>query len=178
MMSMATNVKRIHKEWREWNEDPISGITIELTDCLFHWTGKIEGPIDSPYAGGVFDVDILFPAEYPFKPPRIKFETKVYHPNINKNGGICLDILRDEWSPILTIAKALLSVASLLCDANPEDPLMPEIAKQFANDRPAFEATAREWTQMYAIPQAKMEEDPDEPPHSNDESDQTEQTAN
>ena len=63
---------------------------------------------DSPYAGGVFFLSIMFPTDYPFKPPKVSFTTKIYHPNINANGSICLDILRDQWSPALTISKGML----------------------------------------------------------------------
>lgn len=62
---------------------------------------------DSPYAGGVFFLSISFPTDYPFKPPKVSFTTKIYHPNINANGSICLDILRDQWSPALTISKGM-----------------------------------------------------------------------
>jgi ubiquitin-conjugating enzyme E2 D/E len=63
------------------------------------------GPGDSPYSGGVFFLAIHFPTDYPFKPPKVNFTTRIYHPNINTNGSICLDILRDQWSPALTISK-------------------------------------------------------------------------
>ena len=66
------------------------------------------GPPDSPYSGGVFFLNITFPTDYPFKPPKVSFTTKIYHPNINANGSICLDILRDQWSPALTISKGAL----------------------------------------------------------------------
>jgi len=66
------------------------------------------GPGDSPYSGGVFFLAIHFPTDYPFKPPKVNFTTRIYHPNINSNGSICLDILRDQWSPALTISKGTL----------------------------------------------------------------------
>ena len=86
------------------------------------------GPTDSPYQGGIFFLDIKFPQDYPFMPPRCTFKTKVYHPNINASGGICLDILKNQWSPALTTSKVLLSITSLLSDPNPDDPLVGEIA--------------------------------------------------
>ena len=74
---------------------------------------------DSPYDGGVFFLDINFPQDYPFKPPKVRFQTKIYHCNVNDKGGICLDILKDNWSPALTVSKVLLSICSLLTDPNP-----------------------------------------------------------
>ncbi|KAE8358755.1 putative glutaryl-CoA dehydrogenase [Aspergillus caelatus] len=118
---------------------------------LFHWQATIMGPGDSPYAGGVFFLTIHFPTDYPFKPPKVNFTTRIYHPNINSNGSICLDILRDQWSPALTISKVLLSICSMLTDPNPDDPLVPEIAHVYKTDRARYEATAREWTRKYAI---------------------------
>ena len=109
------------------------------------------GPEDSPFSGGVFFLNIHFPTDYPFKPPKFQFVTKIYHPNINSNGSICLDILKDQWSPALTVSKVLLSISSLLTDANPDDPLVPDIANQYKSDRAKCDATAREWTRKYAM---------------------------
>ena len=109
------------------------------------------GPADSPFAGGIFNLEIHFPTDYPFKPPKVLFKTKIYHPNIHPQGQICLDILKDMWSPALTISKVLLSICSLLTDPNPKDPLCPEIAKEYMENRPEYEIKAREWTQAYAI---------------------------
>jgi ubiquitin-conjugating enzyme E2 D/E len=117
---------------------------------VYTWDAMIVGPSDSPYAGGMFNLEIHFPSDYPFKPPKVVFKTKIYHPNVSGSGAICLDILKDQWSPALTIGKVLLSICSLLTDANPKDPLMPDIAEQFIRDRPGFDAEAKLWTQRFA----------------------------
>uniref|UniRef100_A0A674MUA5 Ubiquitin-conjugating enzyme E2D 3 n=1 Tax=Takifugu rubripes TaxID=31033 RepID=A0A674MUA5_TAKRU len=106
---------------------------------------------DSPYQGGVFFLTIHFPTDYPFKPPKVAFTTRIYHPNINSNGSICLDILRSQWSPALTISKVLLSICSLLCDPNPDDPLVPEIARIYKTDVARYNKLAQEWTTKYAM---------------------------
>ncbi|KAK1767279.1 acyl-CoA dehydrogenase/oxidase [Phialemonium atrogriseum] len=133
------------------SDPPSSCSAGPVGEDLFHWQATIMGPGDSPYSGGVFFLAIHFPTDYPFKPPKVNFTTRIYHPNINSNGSICLDILRDQWSPALTISKVLLSICSMLTDPNPDDPLVPEIAHVYKTDRARYEATAREWTRKYAI---------------------------
>ncbi|GMN23292.1 hypothetical protein TIFTF001_000069 [Ficus carica] len=144
--------KRILKEHKDLQKDPPTSCSAgPVAEDMFHWQATIMGPSDSPYAGGVFLVSIHFPPDYPFKPPKVAFRTKVFHPNINSNGSICLDILKEQWSPALTISKVLLSICSLLTDPNPDDPLVPEIAHMYKTDRSKYEATARSWTQKYAM---------------------------
>ncbi|KAB5512923.1 hypothetical protein DKX38_029951 [Salix brachista] len=183
--------KRILKELKDLQKDPPTSCSAgPVAEDMFHWQATIMGPADSPYAGGVFLVSIHFPPDYPFKPPKVAFRTKVFHPNINSNGSICLDILKEQWSPALTISKVflltqlplpetneekvlefgnkngsfwasgtfqttlaevLLSICSLLTDPNPDDPLVPEIAHMYKTDRAKYEATARSWTQKYAM---------------------------
>ncbi|KAK1666160.1 hypothetical protein QYE76_054319 [Lolium multiflorum] len=144
--------KRIQKELKDLQKDPPTSCSAgPVGEDMFHWQATIMGPSDSPYAGGVFLVTIHFPPDYPFKPPKVAFRTKVFHPNVNSNGSICLDILKDQWSPALTISKVLLSICSLLCDPNPDDPLVPEIAHMYKTDRHKYESTARTWTQRYAM---------------------------
>ncbi|MBA0876060.1 hypothetical protein Goshw_017148 [Gossypium schwendimanii] len=173
--------KRILKELKDLQKDPPTSCSAgPVAEDMFHWQATIMGPPDSPYAGGVFQVTIHFPPDYPFKPPKVAFRTKVFHPNINSNGSICLDILKEQWSPALTISKppvsdahiqtwvmghnaptiflmhkdlsgVLLSICSLLTDPNPDDPLVPEIAHMYKTDRNKYETTARSWTQKYAM---------------------------
>lgn len=145
-------LKRITKEFKELQKDTppnVSAGPIDERD-MFNWRGTIIGPEGTPYQGGVFFLSITFPADYPFKPPRVTFTTKVFHPNVNDGGGICLDILRDQWTPALSIGKLLLSISSLLTDPNPDHPLAPEVARLYKSDRAAFDRTATEWTQRYA----------------------------
>ena len=142
---------RIKKELELLIADPPSNCSAGPVDeDFFHWQATLIGPTESPYEGGVFYLDIQFPQDYPYKPPRIKFKTRIYHPNINSSGGICLDILKDQWSPALTISKVLLSICSLLTDPNPDDPLVPSIADLFNNDKAEYLMQAKAYTLQYA----------------------------
>ena len=145
------SLKRIKKEYEEIQRDPPANCSAgPIGDDFYKWQAHIVGPEESPYQGGLFALNIVFPMDYPFKPPKVTFITRIYHPNINSNGAICLDILKDQWSPALTIGKVLLSISSLLCDPNPDDPLVPEIANLFKNNKAKFEENAKMWTQKYA----------------------------
>ncbi|XP_022245956.1 ubiquitin-conjugating enzyme E2-24 kDa-like isoform X2 [Limulus polyphemus] len=119
-------------------------------DNLYEWVSTILGPPGSVYEGGVFFLDIHFSPEYPFKPPKVTFRTRIYHCNINSQGMICLDILKDNWSPALTVSKVLLSICSLLTDCNPADPLVGSIATQYLQHREEHDRIARLWTKRYA----------------------------
>ena len=144
-------LKRLQKEVSEIQKDtPVNCSAGPNNNDLFNWEATIIGPTETPYEGGIFKLKILFPADYPFKPPKITFETRIYHPNINANGGNCLDILKDQWSPALNITKVLLSICSLLDEPNPDDPLMPEIAQLFKSNKAEFTRIAREHTIKYA----------------------------
>jgi len=143
--------RRITRELNDLqNDPPLNCSGGPEGDDMYRWEGVIIGPADSPYSGGVFNLKIIFPVDYPFKCPTVTFATKIYHPNINSAGIICLDILKNQWSPALTISKVLLSICSLLCDPNPDDPLVPEIAHLYKANRAEYEMTARAWTEKYA----------------------------
>ena len=145
------SLKRINKELLELQKDPPLNCSAgSIGDNLLKWEATIIGPPESCYEGGVFKLSIEFPENYPFKPPKIYFKTKIYHCNINSRGGICLDILNKQWSPALTISKVLLSICSLMSDPNPDDPLVPEIAEMLKTNKKLHNANALQWTQQFA----------------------------
>lgn len=143
--------KRIMKELQTMLKEPppnVSAAPIDEND-LYKWQAIIFGPPDSIYAGGVFKLSIVFPADYPFKAPRIEFLTKIYHCNI-MNKSLCIDILKSQWSPALTIDKVLISIVSLLMDPNAKDPLNRDAAEKYLSDREEYNRIAQEWTRKYA----------------------------
>lgn len=144
---------RVQKELQECNRDVgVSGIRVNpKSDNLAHLIGTIPGPIGTPYEGGTFQIDIKLTDGYPFEPPRMQFTTKVWHPNISsQSGAICLDILKDQWSPALTLKTALLSVQALLSSPEPDDPQDAVVAQQYLKDYQIFLGTARYWTEAFA----------------------------
>ena len=142
---------RIPNEIKELKESPILNCSAgPKNDDLMIWEATIFGPKDTPYDGGVFTLDIDFTKEYPLKPPRVLFKTPIYHCNINTQGAICLDILKDKWSPALTVGQLLLSICSVMSDPNPDDPLVPEIAESLLKNKDVHDANAREMTFRYA----------------------------
>ena len=152
---MSAAIKRIQKELIDIANNPTTNCSAEPADELdpFHWQGKILGPDNSPYSDGVFFLDILLPKDYPFKPPNIKFTTKIYHVNIRYDGKICMDIFYDKWSPAITISKAVQSIHSLLADeeCNEYNFVDEQIGELYKNDRGKYIDTAREWTIKYSM---------------------------
>ncbi len=146
------SLTRLTKELKDIKKNYTDNLSAgpENDSNIYKWVGVIFGPVGTPYEGGMFHLNINIPIDYPLKPPIITFSTKVYHPNINSAGGICLDILKNAWSPALSISKVLLSICSLLSDPNPDDPLVPEISELYKNNRELYNKTAREWTDKYA----------------------------
>merc|ERR1712118_547636 len=122
--------------------------------------GHLNGPEETPYAGGKYVIDIQIPMDYPYNPPKMKFDTKIWHPNISsQSGAICLDVLGKEWSPALTIRTVLLSIQALLATPEPDDPQDAMVAEIYKADRAAFDGTAKEWTRIFAH---TREESPEE----------------
>lgn len=174
---MASNrMRRIGKELADIHADPKSQITaapVNEQEDITHLRGSFPGPPGTPYEGGTYNIDIKIPTDYPFRPPVMKFETKVWHPNVSSQtvsnqdhtrhcdwthlilisimqGAICLDTLSSAWSPVLTIKSALLSLQSLLSTPEPKDPQDAEVANMLLRTPKEFERVARQWATIYA----------------------------
>ncbi|ORD95083.1 Ubiquitin-conjugating enzyme E2 [Enterospora canceri] len=137
----------------EKNKDSSMSAAPLDTSNMYKWQAIIIGPKDTPYDGGVFKLDISFSPDYPFKPPRIEFITKIFHCNVHGK-HLCLDILKSQWSPALTIDKVLLSITSLMNEPNPSDPLNRDAAEKYMESKEEYNMIAREWTQKYATEDA------------------------
>lgn len=125
-------------------------------DCLQsnnikYYHGWLNGPLDSAYEDGQFEFELTLNDEHPFKPPKFKFKTKIYHPNIDDDVGVCLDILKSQWSPALTVSKVLSSVRSLLNDPNPDDPLRPDASNLFKSNKELYLKEVAKYMWSYAL---------------------------
>nr|DAC74103.1 TPA_exp: ubiquitin-conjugating enzyme E2 N [Thraustochytrium sp. LLF1b] len=143
--------RRIVVETKRLQSEPVAGIQcMPFPGNPRHFQVVLMGPEETPYAGGVFHLELFLPADYPMAPPKVRFMTKMFHPNIDKLGRICLDILKDKWSPALQVRTVLLSISALLSAPEPDDPLDHEIAEMWKNDKEGAEQMAAEYTQEYA----------------------------
>ena len=153
MLSLARIKKELKDIQSSESKTSSSNITAELVSSndFTHWKGTITGPKDTPYETGIFTIDIKIPNDYPFQPPKMKFITKIWHPNISsQTGAICLDVLKDEWSPALTLRTTLLSLQALLSSPNPSDPQDAIVAQQYIKSHSQFIEKAKLWTRKYA----------------------------
>ncbi|XP_046744577.1 ubiquitin-conjugating enzyme E2 T-like [Diprion similis] len=153
---------RMKRELAKMAENPPEGICCyPKSDKIDVLAANILGPLGSPYEGGLFQLEIEIPESYPFEPPRLKFLTPVYHPNIDDAGRICMDLLKmppkGGWKPTISIENLLTAVQLLLSYPNPDDPLMAEIAEEYRLNKAVFERKARKSTAENAMGKRKNE---------------------
>ena len=156
-MSISSRNKRLQKELQiisqntdKTNDPSVFTVGLKNNDTIDEWNATLFGTKGSPYEGGLFTLTIRFTNSYPHEAPSIRFENKIYHPNINEKGAICLDILKNAWSPALTVERVLQSISSLLTSPNPDDPFNVEAANLYIRNRNEFNMRARDWTNRYA----------------------------
>lgn len=139
------------QERAKLEKEPLDFVTeIENGSSLFEWDVHLTGPPESPYAGGTFVLRMDFPQEYPFKPPKLSFKTKVYHPSVELESGQVCGAVLGQWGPTQTATHCLEVVYSLLQAPSPDHPLEDEIAQQLATKPKEFEKMAKKYTKDYA----------------------------
>ncbi|OIR58241.1 MAG: ubiquitin-conjugating enzyme E2 [Amphiamblys sp. WSBS2006] len=155
----TTVLKRINKEIKNIQKEPASLVSITMfgeekqassisivqaeENNLLKWKATMKGPEGTPFEGGIFEIDFTIPEDYPFSPPAIRFRSEMFHPNIYGDGDICLDILKDKWSPAQTLLTALLSIQSLLTDPNLGSQTNSEAGKLFSTDKTEYARRVR-----------------------------------
>lgn len=139
--------KRILKDYKLISEQPPEGVRFVSQDRLTEWEVEIDGPLDTIWEGGTFRLSVSFPSDYPFKAPTVRFKTPVFHPNVSKEGGICLDLLIDKWLPSYHVGSLLVSIRSFLDEPNPEHGLNNEALELFRHNKLKYEQTVKELIQ-------------------------------
>ena len=145
----ACCVPRLRRELKVLTEEPVAGLSaLPREKDIRVWLATVDGPADTMYAGGRFRLSLQFADDYPLQPPRVRFLTQVFHPNVDvASGAVCVDLLTDaHWTPAANVRVVLLSLQSLLADptaVDAESPANAEAAALLKNDRPAFERRAR-----------------------------------
>ena len=143
--------KRIQKEYDDLTKNAPDGVVITSENMFDTWDIHLKGPQGTAYEGGTFLVKLKFPDNYPFKPPKATFSTKVYHPSIKKDSGeICKDIYEEGWVPTKTVKQVIDVLKTMLIDPTTDTPLETDIAQEYMKDRPKFEANVKEWVKKYA----------------------------
>mmetsp|Transcript_16404 Transcript_16404/g.18557 ORF Transcript_16404/g.18557 Transcript_16404/m.18557 type:complete len:149 (-) Transcript_16404:1170-1616(-) len=144
--------RTLGKELKKVREYGLRGAEASpVGDNLFKWNLILDGPEDSPYEGGKFKIEVDFPDNYPFVPPKLRFKTTIYHPSVNKETGkICTDLIADQWKPTLGLRYIVQTLRSVLEDPSSDRPVEPKIAMEYEKAPRKFHKTARQYTKMYA----------------------------
>jgi len=147
-MSLSRD-KRLHKESADLLSAKSDYFVIKQTheDNNCEWNMTLNGPLGSPYENGKYKLHISIPKEYPFSPPIVYFQTEIFHPNISTKGEICIDILKNAWSPVLNILSVISSISSLLVNPNPDDPYNPNASQMYINEIDEYNAKVKDMVQ-------------------------------
>ncbi|KAF3849214.1 hypothetical protein F7725_015711 [Dissostichus mawsoni] len=136
-------------EMRNVGAKHFRNIQVDETNLL-NWQGLLV-PDTAPYDKGAFRIELIFPAEYPFKPPKVTFKTKIYHPNIDEKGQVCLAIISVEnWKPATKTDQVIHNLVSLVNSPQPEHPLRADLAEEYSKDRAKFMKNAEEFTKKHS----------------------------
>mmetsp|Transcript_61872 Transcript_61872/g.125627 ORF Transcript_61872/g.125627 Transcript_61872/m.125627 type:complete len:155 (+) Transcript_61872:1-465(+) len=149
MGSTSAAMLRLQSDLRAIKNEPPEGCSASPSDesNLFVWSATIFGPDDTVWEGGIFSLRITFTERYPESPPKVRFTSEMYHPNVYTDGTLCMDLLQDQWSPCHNICTLLTSIQSLLTDPNCASPANPEAAQMYLKERTAYNRKVRKLAQ-------------------------------
>ena len=184
-MNPATKA-RLMREMSLLSKDPPPGIAAYTPDPadMTQIRAQITGPEGSPFETGVFLLTVHITARYPFEPPRCRFLTPLYHPNVDSHGRICLDTLKSppagSWSPAVSLPSLLLSISSLMAEPNPDDGLVPEISELYKRNPAQWTKEAERRTKLDATVEKleQLESDEKETKHDDDDDNVKESNTN
>jgi ubiquitin-conjugating enzyme E2 A len=142
---MSFTIVRLTKEIIKLKEEEIEGVEIITTDNINLLKAVMEGPPDTPYEEFKYNLELKFGDSYPMKPPSVKFISPIYHPNVYRDGKICVDILQNEWTPAQNIRTVLLSIRSLLMDPNPRSPANRDAANMYVKNKELYNTKVKEY---------------------------------
>lgn len=132
--------KRLMRDFKKIQQEEMDGITASPhDDDLFLWRAIIFGPENTAWEGGIFHLEIAFTDEYPMAPPKVRFLTKIFHPNVYTNGAICVDLMKSNWSPAIDVVALLHSLRSLIADPNPNSAANCEAAEMYLKKRSQYD---------------------------------------
>ncbi|KAG1740185.1 ubiquitin-conjugating enzyme/RWD-like protein [Suillus paluster] len=146
-------MRRLMREITELKNNPPEGIRVVTSEeNMLELTGIVEGPEQTPYAGGYFRVRFQFTHEFPTAPPKCWFATKIFHPNVSSAGEICVNTLKKDWQSSYGIGHILVTIKCLLIYPNPESALDEEAGKLLLEDYDAYCSRAKLITSVHATP--------------------------
>jgi len=153
-MNKTSNLRRLMNETKQINTEKESYASMfELKmvgEDIYHWTATVYGPEDSLYENYQFELDIKLPEDYPTSAINVKFITHIEHANVNKNGDICMDILKDKWTSALNIRTVLISLISLMNKPNLDDPFNSDLVELYRKDEKQYIKKIKDACKKYA----------------------------
>lgn len=146
------NLKRLTREFVFVEKMNIIHSITSINDNIRYWLVVIPGPQNTPYEGGFFSIKLEFSDQYPYSPPTVEFQTKIFHPNINNKGNICVNIVSPGgWAASLSVKNIIEEIIDLLRVPSPDNPLVPEIAKVYYQNKGKYNDLAKKWTKDFAV---------------------------
>mmetsp|Transcript_19281 Transcript_19281/g.58157 ORF Transcript_19281/g.58157 Transcript_19281/m.58157 type:complete len:155 (+) Transcript_19281:104-568(+) len=145
MASSSSSSLRLMSDLKTMKQNPPEGVSASpmSDENLYVWGGTVFGPDDTAWEGGIYSMRLTFTEQYPDKPPRVRFTSEMFHPNIYPDGTLCMDLIQDNWSPIYSVCSILIAIRSLLTDPNCASPANPEAAHLYQTDKKQYSRRVR-----------------------------------